>query len=337
MELAAVIVDSGSEGFTPSHKAHSNAPHAFENSRWSYSWRMPILGNELLHSWIDRIRELGVKHLWLISIAPDENRPYAALAGFAQQGIERFLMIKLRSYAEMDLSDLLRFHRERRNSVTEAQDAQGHLGVSLLDQIALQPIGKRPGSLVENNTGRIPYSFRGYAKRILRAKERQELVGDTLTGACAMRPRGKQTREQVWVGEGAEIADSVRFVGPAYIGARTRILSGATIGPFASVENDCVVDCGTAIEHSTVLPHTYLAPGLLIRDSVVNGGYLEHLRWSAVADLHPGRLGRKIERAQRRTLAVPATASDDFSNGSNPYGWDPSTSTSSGQWRQVQL
>ncbi len=47
--------------------------------------------------------------------------PWSALAEFARQGVERLLMIKLKSYAEMDLADLLRFHCESRNPVTEAQ------------------------------------------------------------------------------------------------------------------------------------------------------------------------------------------------------------------------
>ena len=147
------------------------------------------------------------------------------------------------------------------------------------------------------DSGPTPYQFRGYAKRILSAKERQELVRDALTGACAMRPLGTEIREQVWVGEGANLADSVRVIGPTYIGARTIVHAGATIGPFASVERDCVVDCGTTVERSTVLPETYLAPGLLIRHQLVDGGYLEDLSWGAVADLRPAGLGNRISAA----------------------------------------
>jgi hypothetical protein len=297
---------------------------------------MPILGNDLLHSWMDRIRKLGVKDLWLTSVVHDENRPYSSLAEFTREGIERFLMIKLKSYAEMDLTDLLRFHCENRNSITEAHDAQGHLGVSLLDQLALRSIGLEMDS-PQAARRQIPYSFRGYSKRILSAKERQELVRDCLGSACAMRPIGTLIREQIWVGQDAEIADSVRFVGPAYIGARTVIRAGATIGPFASVESDSVVDCGTEIKHSTILPHTYLAPALSINNSLVDGGYLESLRWSGVADLHPGRLGNRIEPSRRRTQAFFAAASDSFSSRVNLRGWGFNRSSSPEQWRKVQL
>jgi hypothetical protein len=332
VELAAVVVVPGNKVVKPQSRVLS----ALGNSQRPYPSRMPILGNDLLHSWMDRIRELGVKSLWLTSAVHDENRPYSALSGFAREGVERLLLVKLKSYAEMDLPDLLRFHCESRNSVTEAHDAQGHLGVSLLDRLVLCSAEKKgEPSCASIDSGRIPYSFRGYAKRILSAKERQELVGDGLTGACAMRPLGTQMCEQVWIGEGAEIADSARVLGPVYIGARTIIRAGATVGPFASVENDCVVDCGSAVEHSTILPHTYLAPGLLIRNSLVDGGYLEHLCWGAIADLHPSGLGGRIARRQRGN-AFHVTASDNFSSaGDACRGYD--ASTSSQQWRQVQL
>jgi hypothetical protein len=340
VELAAVVTVSGTEHLTPCDDPQSCSPQASENLRSSYSSRMPILGNDLLRSWMDRIRSLGVKQVWLTSVASGVHRP-GALERLAREGIERFLMIKLKSYAEMDLPDLLRFHRESRNSVTEAQDAQGRLGVALLDQFALHSAGKQPESSQSPASNRpTPYSFLGYAKRILWAKQRQELVRDSLTGACAMRPVGMQKREQVWVGANAEIADSVRFISPVYIGARTIIRAGAIIGPFTSVENDCIVDYGTAVEHSTVLPQTYLAPGLLIRDSVVNGGYLEHLRWSAIADLHPGRLGRKIERRRKPTPTFTVSTNSEFSSGTDQCDIQcdlGGTSPSSESWRQVQL
>jgi len=198
---------------------------------------------------MERVRKLGVRSLWLTSSPRDESGDSSALAELARQGVERLFVIQLKSYAEMDLADLLRFHCESRNPVTEAEDARGQLGVCLRDQLVLHATGEKSAfPAVSPDSGQAPYQFRGYAKRILSAKERQELVGDALTGACAMRPLGTEIREQVWAGEGANLADSVRVIGPTYIGARTIIHPGATIGPFASVEHDCVVDCGTTVE-----------------------------------------------------------------------------------------
>jgi len=307
------------------------------------SSRKPILGNDVLKSWADRVRELGVRSLWLASGGRDGKVNTSTLAEFVRQGVERLLLIKLKSYAELDLADLLRFHSDRGNPITEAQDARGELGISLVDRIALHSGTEALAFSGVSEKGQMhqfmPYQFSGYAKRIVSATERQELVGDGLTGACAMKPLGTQIRDKVWVGEGVKIAPSARIIGPVYIGARTTIGAGATIGPFASVEHDCVVDCGTTVEQSTVLPNSYLAPGLLLRNSQVDGRHLEHLRWGAVADLQPAQLGRRIQpRRLRRSLFSKADKNDLLSRPDNPSPWELAGSPAMAQpWLQVQL
>jgi carbonic anhydrase/acetyltransferase-like protein (isoleucine patch superfamily) len=246
-------------------------------------------------------------------------------------------MITLKSYAEMDLADLLRFHCERRNSVTEAHDARGQLGVCLLDHLALTSQEESESLKTQiNNSSRIPYSFSGYAKRILSTKERQELVSDSLTGACAMRPVGTEIHENVWIGPDVSLADSVRIVSPAYIGAGSVVRSGATIGPFASVEHDCVVDCGTTVERSSVLPHTYLAPGLLIRNALVDGAYLEHLGLGIVADLHPAGLASKITPLHQRTQTFHDFDSNTPFPTNSAAAWGLGQPASH-QWHEVHL
>jgi len=355
VELGAFVVVPGGEEFSGFSDVRSPIAAAAEKVRPLYSSRMPVLGNDVLQSWIERVRQLGVHNLWLTS-SPHDGSLAHSLAEFARQGIERMLLIKLKSYAEMDLADLLRFHCERRNPVTEAHDAQGRLGVSLLDQLALQTeiqnsIGQNSicsNSIGSSSTGQESasnlhqYQFSGYAKRILSARERQELVGDGLTGACAMRPAGTAMGDQVWIGEGAKVADSVRIIGPAYIGERSIIRAGATIGPFTSVERDCEVDCGTTVERSTILPNTYLAPGLLVQDGLVDGGYMEHLVWETVADLRPAGLGSRIERPKSTKLAYSTSANNSNKSGllraESAFAWDlTAASTASQPWRRVQL
>jgi carbonic anhydrase/acetyltransferase-like protein (isoleucine patch superfamily) len=341
VELGAVVVVQAGGDVAAIRGSEPQAMPTSENSRPLYSSRVPILGNDVLRSWMERVRKLGVQSVWLTSTPSDESVASSVLAGFARQGVERLLVIKLKSYAELDLADLLRFHCDKRNPVTEAQDARGQLGISLLDHLALRTAGEKhelPGTATETESRRTAYEFNGYAKRILSARERQELVRDGLTGACAIRPLGTEIREQVWIGEGVKLADSVRVIGPTYIGARTIVHAGATIGPFASVEPDCVVDCGTTIERSTVLPYTYLAPGLLIRRELVDGGYLENMGWGAVADLEPAGLGSRIHRIKERRQAFSKTATDVFSradrDSARGFARPP---TASQPWVQVQL
>lgn len=292
MELAAVVVVPDKEDYAAirERQAHdvwtSGIPPLCSS-------RLPIVGNDVVQTWTKRVGELGAKNIWLTSGLRDERSIFSALRRYWRDGVERFLVIQLKSYAEVDLADLLRFHCETRSMLTEAQDSRGQLGIFVLSQRALcadrTDAGSIAGSMLSEQRA---YRFRGYAKRILSATERQELIGDALTGTCAMRPSGTAIQERVWIGEKVRLASSVRLFSPCYIGDRAVIQPGATIGPFASVENDCTVDCGTTVERSTVLPFTYLAPGLLIRQALVDGGYLEDLRSGAVADLQSGRLGR---------------------------------------------
>jgi hypothetical protein len=338
VKLGAFVMVPGGDDFTGLREAQPHGLAAFENPRALYSSRMPILGNDVLQSWMERVRKLGVQSLWLASGAGVEAAT-SALAHFARQGIKRLLVIELKSYAEMDLADLLRFHCERRNPVTEAHDARGQLGVRLLDRPSVRATGEEhDSSCPPTESVRSPYQFSGYAKRILSAGERQELVGDGLTGACAMRPLGTQIREQVWVGEGVKVATSARVIGPTYIGSHTIVRAGATIGPFASVERDCVVDCGTTVERSTVLPDTYLAPGLLIRNGLVDGGHLEHLGWRAVADLEQAGLGGRIPRRASRRESFSSDTTDACSQGDNAFAWNLGSSSAAAQpWLEVQL
>jgi carbonic anhydrase/acetyltransferase-like protein (isoleucine patch superfamily) len=265
---------------------------------------LPILGNDVLQTWTERIRKVGVQDIWLTS-SGKEAPP--ALGQFVKQGIERLLMIKLKSYAEMDLDDLVRFHCQSGSPVTEVSDSRGRLGISVFDQLAFSgdekfsADDKKSGNLINRNCTQYP--FGGYAKRILSPRERQELIGDALTGACEMRPAGEQIAERVWVGKDVSLAQSAKIIGPSYIGDRAIVAAGATIGPFTSVERDCIVDCGTMVERSTVLPSTYLGAGLLIRRALVDGGQLEDLEDGTVADLQPAGLAHRVTPRKLRRQA----------------------------------
>ena len=324
MELAAVVMVPDQKDFA---SVSQPGLHVLPLRPLS-SPLLPILGNDVLHTWIERIRKLGVSKLWLTSLR--EREICSGLGKLFQQGVERFLMVKLKSYAEMDLADVFRFHCQGQNSVTDVEDSKGQLGVSILDAAASPAIAREPESsnllaCVES----AKYAFRGYAKRILSSRERQALIGDALTGACAMRPLGKEVREQVWIGKGVSLADSAKILGPTYIGDRTVVRAGAVIGPFASIEHDCIVDCGTRVQESTVLPCTYIAPGLLIRHALLNAGHLEDLQRNVIANIEAAGLAGKTQ--SRGSSARPF---DSFPVAAHP-SWENSTSSS--KWHEVML
>ena len=328
MELAAIVMTPDEKDFA-SFAPHP-APH-FEVSRPFYSALLPILGNDVRGMWADRFHKLGVQSFWLGSVSHDEEKIYSQLCSLAKQGVERLLMIKLKFYAEMDLADLLRFHSRSQKPMTEVHDSRGKLGVSVLDRpVVLAATQKGESMWFHTDFEPVMYPFTGYSKRILSPKERQELVGDALVGSCALQPLGTEIREGVWLGAGVSLAGSAKVLGPAYIGDRTLVRPGATIGPFASVERDCVVDCGVTLERSTVLPETYLAPGLLIRRGLVDGGQMEDLPSGTVVDLQRSGLASRMA-APRFTATAPKPAVTAAN-----HSWFPTSSSSSG-WHNAQL
>ena len=316
MELAAVVMvpDTLASGVVGGSEACATIMSGA--GRELRSSLLPILGNDVLQTWTERIRKIGVQNIWLASSSRDGTETVSALGKLVRQGIERLLMIKLKSYAEMDLSDLVRFHCDRGNSVTEVLDSHGRLGISVFDQLALTTEKSRNGA---SPTGKCTqYPFDGYAKRILAAKERQELVRDALLGVCAMRPAGEEVGEHVWLGEDVTLDSSAKIVGPSYIGDRTSVRAGAMIGPFSSVERDCVVDCGTTIERTTVLPSTHLAVGLMFRRAMIDGGRLQDLDSGVIADLEPAGLAYRIAPRKTKRQKLP-TGTASFSPDCNAW------------------
>jgi hypothetical protein len=75
---------------------------------------------------------------------------------------------------------------------------------------------------------------------------------------------------------------------------------------------------------------------LLVKDGLVDGGYMEHLVWETVTDLRPAGLGRRIERPESTKRVFSAPANDGLPMGST-FAWDPSPANASQPWRQVQL
>jgi hypothetical protein len=70
-----------------------------------------------------------------------------------------------------------------------------------------------------------------------------------------------------------------------------------------AIERECEIDCGTVVESASVLPRTYVAPGLRISNAVVQGSRFIHLGRKLEVELGvTGLLGSTENRASRRLL-----------------------------------
>jgi hypothetical protein len=214
----------------------------------------------------------------------------------AEKGIARVLVLRLGAYAEVDFADLLQFHSDTGAAVTRVCDAEGPLDIWVLDAV---PGTRRGLSLDLSSDASLPGAYRtlGYVNRLTGAQDLRRLAVDAFSGRCAIRPRGRQMKPGVWIDEGARVHRSARIVAPAYIGQGARVRASALITRFSNVERRCVVDCGTAIENSSVLPFTRVGPGLDVAHSVIESDRLMNLSRNVVVTIEDPKLfGRTASR-----------------------------------------
>jgi mannose-1-phosphate guanylyltransferase/phosphomannomutase len=80
---------------------------------------------------------------------------------------------------------------------------------------------------------------------------------------------GFELREDVWLGEGAEVDPDARIDGPSIIGANCRIEAGAQVREYTVLGADVVVKHDASIVRSVVHEHTYVGPSVRLRGAVV--------------------------------------------------------------------
>lgn len=271
---------------------------------WTPSW--PVLGKTVLQRWVERVQGLGVGLVSVVDRNPHERHRVHTMVEWAKEGVEQILLIALGSYAEIDLLDLIRFHSERRRQVTKVFDQQGPLGISLLDRgciLANREQANQDGDLPSSR-----YDFLGYVVRLSSTAKYRQLVEDALEGRCGIQPSGSQTRKSVWIDETAQVDASAQIQAPCYIGPATKIKAGVAIKGCSSVERNCEIDLGTSLDHTSIQPNTYVAPGLYFRESVVDGTRLEHLARGVTLDLGTAGLSARIGTQARHAHRSPKLA-----------------------------
>jgi NDP-sugar pyrophosphorylase family protein len=160
------------------------------------------------------------------------------------------------------------------------------------------------------------YLTSGYVNRLNDARDLRRLAVDAFLGRCAIRPRGREIKPGVWIDDGARVHRSARIVAPAYIGRGTRVRASALITRCSNVERRCLVDYGTAIEDSSMLPYTYVGRGLDLAHSVCDGSRLVNLARNVAVTVEDAKIiGRTVSGrlwlgyADKRAEAVrPSTA-----------------------------
>jgi mannose-1-phosphate guanylyltransferase/phosphomannomutase len=92
---------------------------------------------------------------------------------------------------------------------------------------------------------------------------------DVLDGKVDVDVPGFRLEEGVWLGEGAEVDPGADVVGPAVIGAYSRVEAGASVGPHSVLGSNVMVRSDADIERVVVHDNSYLGTGVRVRGSIV--------------------------------------------------------------------
>ena len=92
---------------------------------------------------------------------------------------------------------------------------------------------------------------------------------DILDGLVDLSVPGHRMENNVWLGDGAEIDDSVKLSGPALIGNHVKIEAGSKIREYTVLGNNVVVKRDNFIHRSVVMDNTYIGPSCHVRGSIL--------------------------------------------------------------------
>jgi NDP-sugar pyrophosphorylase family protein len=227
----------------------------------------------------------------------------------AQNGAEEILVVRMGAYVEPDLESLLQTHMDNGTHATRAY----HHGMPL--DLYIMAASRRNDAaylfrhrLGETRTRCGSWRFQGYWNALETAQHVRCLAVDALLGENRIQPDGRELRPGVWVARGASIHPRARVLAPAFIGEYTKVRANAVVTRCSVVEHHVEIDYGTVVEDASLLPYTYVGPGLDITRSVVGMCRVASIDHNVEIEIADARLVHVVSaNAGRRALAHAAS------------------------------
>ena len=298
MDVRAMVLVGGRDTVAPNASAKTETvggiPIAY----------LDVLGLPVLQRVLQRLERFGIADATLIGhvsaeaehyLRPSSMRPHAAwieacgeevwnradetFSRYAENGADLVLVVRVGPYAEVDYEELVQHHLDHRCPVTMAADSAG----ASLDIFVLDASRRHDASalfrsqLKKLRTDCASFRVSGYSNRLQNPADLRRLAVDGLLQKNSIRPSGAEIKPGIWVGKAARIHGKARVVAPAFIGAHANIRAASLITRNTAVEHHAIIDCGSVVENSTVLPYTYVGAGLDVMHSVVGLRRLSHL------------------------------------------------------------
>jgi len=92
---------------------------------------------------------------------------------------------------------------------------------------------------------------------------------DILDGLVDVNVPGHKLENNVWLGDGAEIDESVSLSGPVLIGNHVKIEAGSKVREYSAIGNNVVVKRDNFLHRSIIMDNTYIGPSCHIRGSIL--------------------------------------------------------------------
>lgn len=95
---------------------------------------------------------------------------------------------------------------------------------------------------------------------------------DILDGKAMVYVPGTRTKDDVYVGQGAEIDPSAEIADKVVIGANVRIRAGASIGSYSVIGDNCLIGIDAQTEHSIIWDDSFIGTRSAVRGAVLCRG-----------------------------------------------------------------
>jgi hypothetical protein len=316
---AIVILGSGvgvTGGNSASHILH------LRSKRGSLA-NLDVLGDSLIGRVADELKRGGIESVTVFSedplghdgldvrvkgYSPEDLWPAVSreLLACRDSGTDTVLIMRLGPYAELDVADMLQYRADRDAAVVRGFDQQGALDIWVVDpdRICGDAEAADTASLpAQLSREAVVYEVRGYVNALEHPRDLRRLAVDGLNLRCRLRPRGFEVRPGVWMAEGAQIERGSRLVAPAFIGKNVCVSQQGLVTRGSSIECNSVVDYGTVIENTSILPNTYVGIGLDVCHSIVDGNRLLNLHRDVLLEIEDSaviRQNKPLEEAACR-------------------------------------
>jgi mannose-1-phosphate guanylyltransferase len=130
--------------------------------------------------------------------------------------------------------------------------------------------------LIEKKAGIFGYTLDGYWNDVGRPETYLKANYDVLDEKIRPKPKGHIMKEgvgrlgNIWVGDDVHIDESVRIVGPVFIGDHCSIEKGCTLGKNTVLNKHVYVENNCIIKGSVIFPNTLIKANSHLKDCIVD-------------------------------------------------------------------